>query len=62
VTNEEPRHQPDEGESTDIQFFTRSELVALSSDKVLDNVREIALYIFDNCLDKLASVPTSDFK
>lgn len=62
ITNEKPRHQPHEGESTDIQLFSRTELIGLPDNKIIQNVREIALYIFDNCLDEFELVPTSEFK
>jgi 8-oxo-dGTP pyrophosphatase MutT (NUDIX family) len=65
ITSEEPRHQPDEGESTDIRLFTRAELIDLSDDKIITNVREIALYVFDNCLDdtdEFELTSTSEFQ
>jgi 8-oxo-dGTP pyrophosphatase MutT (NUDIX family) len=45
-----PKTLPSDGESTDIRSFTRSELVDLPDDSIIENVREIALYIFDHCL------------
>jgi 8-oxo-dGTP pyrophosphatase MutT (NUDIX family) len=62
ITDEEPHGLPDEGESTDIKLFTRLELVNLPDDKILENVREIALYIFDNCLDSWQPVSTKTFE
>jgi 8-oxo-dGTP pyrophosphatase MutT (NUDIX family) len=57
-----PRHQPEEGESRDLQLFTRAELCAIPSEQIFENVREIALYIFDKILDSWEVVPTSTFK
>jgi 8-oxo-dGTP pyrophosphatase MutT (NUDIX family) len=60
IADGEPANAPMEGESTDLQLFTREEIAALSN---VDGVtRDIALYIFDNCLEKWRSVPTKDFK
>jgi 8-oxo-dGTP pyrophosphatase MutT (NUDIX family) len=57
-----PRHKPAEDESTDIRLFTRSELLALSNEQILENVREIALYILDEIFGYWEEVPTSAFK
>lgn len=62
TTMEAPKQQPSDGESTDIRSFTRSELVNLADDSIIENVREIALYIFDNCLTQWQPVSPSEFK
>ncbi len=62
VTNEEPHNLPAEGESTDMQLFTRAELVLQSEDKVDRITLDTALYIFDNCLNKWRSILPSDFE
>lgn len=62
TTNQQPRHMPDEGESTDIQLFTRAELEALSADKIVDNVRDLALYILDHCIETWEPVSPSEFE
>lgn len=62
LANSEPRHTPGEDESTDIKLFTRDELIALSNDQILENVREIGLYIFDEIFDSWQPTPTGDFR
>jgi hypothetical protein len=62
TTDQEPRHRPDEGESTDIRLFTRKELTELKDGNVVDNVRDLALYIFDVCLKDWELVSPLDFK
>jgi 8-oxo-dGTP pyrophosphatase MutT (NUDIX family) len=62
TTTEVPKHQPSDGESTDIRSFTRSALVNLPDDSIIENVREIALYIFDHCLANWQPVSPSEFK
>lgn len=62
TTTEEPQQAPESGESTHIQLFTRSELTALPSEKIYDNVRETALYIFDELLPQWEAVSSAEFK
>lgn len=62
ITDEAPQQQPEEGESAKTKLLTRDELVALSSHEIPENVREIALFIFDDCLKNWEAVPTSQFK
>jgi len=62
TADEAPRNMPDEGESTDIQLFTKQELISLSNDKIDNVTREAALYIFDNCLVTWRPLLPSDFK
>jgi 8-oxo-dGTP pyrophosphatase MutT (NUDIX family) len=59
---QDPKQLPDAGESTKTKLFTRDELKALSNDEIPENVREIALFIFDECLKSWQPVPTSQFK
>lgn len=61
VTNEAPLHAPHEDESSDVRLFTRQELADLPDTMVIANVREIALHIFDNCLN-WQPVPATQFK
>jgi 8-oxo-dGTP pyrophosphatase MutT (NUDIX family) len=62
TTGDEPAGSPDEGESNDIQLFTRSEIVALPPEQILDNVREGILYMFDSLLPNWESVTPDTFK
>ena len=60
ITNEAPANSPAEGESTDLQLFTRNEIVNLSE---IDGVtRDTALYIFDNCLTTWQPTNMTDFQ
>jgi len=60
VTDQEPSDAPEEGESTDIRLFTRAEVAA--SDQIDTITRDIALYVFDECLVHWHPVATSAFK
>lgn len=62
TTDQEPAATPNEGESNDIQLFTRSEIVALPREKILENVREGVLYMFDTILPNWESVTSDTFK
>jgi 8-oxo-dGTP pyrophosphatase MutT (NUDIX family) len=61
ITDQSPQASSADDESKDIKLFTRSELVALSNDKIVENVREIALFIFDECLDTWEKIPATSF-
>lgn len=61
VTDEEPRHSPEDGESTTIKLFTRQELAALGEDDLPDNVKQIAFFIFDKCLNNWEAIPMTEF-
>lgn len=62
VTDQPPRHLPDDGESTTIKLLTRDELAAMPEDKMPDNVKQIGLFIFDHCLRQWEAIPASTFK
>lgn len=62
ITGQTPHRQPEEGESSETKLLTRDGLVTLSPDEIPENVREIALFIFDHCLKSWEAVPTSQFK
>lgn len=59
VTNQEPKNTPREGESTDIRLFTRAEIA--TSNKIDTITRDIALYVFDECLAHWQLVPAINF-
>jgi 8-oxo-dGTP pyrophosphatase MutT (NUDIX family) len=61
ITSESPTSTPGDGESKNIRLLTREELVALPTDIIFDNVREIALYIFDNILNQWEAVSPTNF-
>lgn len=62
TTNEDPRNLPADGETTDIRSFTRSELIDLPKDLIIENVREISLYIFDHCLAQWQLTSPNEFE
>jgi 8-oxo-dGTP pyrophosphatase MutT (NUDIX family) len=51
-----PKHEVSADESTDMMLCTRGELIARASD-ILDDVYELALYIFDTGLSSLQAIP-----
>lgn len=59
VTNEPPRHAPDDGETDETALFTRAELEQLTT--VPENVRAISIFILDEVLAHWEAVPTSEF-
>lgn len=62
VATEPPQNTPDEGETNDSLLLTRAELLALQDDKIIPNVRETALHIFDRYLKHWDAVETPAFK
>jgi 8-oxo-dGTP pyrophosphatase MutT (NUDIX family) len=57
VAKAPPRHALAPGESEDIVLYGRGELVALPDNKIISNVRETALFVFDTCLPTWNAVP-----
>lgn len=62
IANEKPRDVPGEGESVNIQLFTKAHLMTPDSDIIDKITRDIALYIFDECLEKWQTISPSEFK
>lgn len=61
VTNEQPKHALQDGESSKMRAVTRKELIAMPNDEIYEGVREIALFIFDECLPNWERVDTAGF-
>jgi 8-oxo-dGTP pyrophosphatase MutT (NUDIX family) len=57
--DQEPHHNPAEGESSDIRLFTRNELA--SSPEIDGVTRDIALYALDECLPNWIKVLATEF-
>jgi 8-oxo-dGTP pyrophosphatase MutT (NUDIX family) len=57
ITNQDPTHQPQEGESAKIKLFRRSELLAAADNEIYENGRETSLYILDECLKNWQRIP-----
>lgn len=62
IANEDPQNSPEEGESTDILLLTQQELKNLPADKIIESVREIALFIFDTILDDWEAISPHEFE
>lgn len=62
ITNQPPRHAPEDGESTTIRLLTRAELAATNDNEVPDNVKQIGLFILDHCLSHWEAIPVTEFK
>lgn len=61
TTNSEPRHAIDEGESTDIRWLTRRELIELDDDLIWSNTRNAYLALLDRFLGEWEQVPATEF-
>jgi 8-oxo-dGTP pyrophosphatase MutT (NUDIX family) len=57
VTRFPPRHELATDESHDIRSLSRSKLIAVPDEEIFEDVRQIALFIFDTCLPKWETVP-----
>lgn len=62
IADQEPKHQLDSNESSDIRLFTRAELVELPKEETIESVREAALFVFDVCLPRWEIVDPATFK
>lgn len=61
VTDEEPSQAVGEGESQEMQLFTRDELAAIPDDEIFPDSKEICLYMFDVCVPNWEQVDPGDF-
>lgn len=61
TTDQEPASAIAEDESDEIQVFTKTELEKLSKDKIIENVREIALFILGLNLSQWDLVKADSF-
>ncbi len=57
-----PAGEADEGESSDVKLFTRTELLEYPKDDIFQEVIEISLFIFDVCLPSWEQVSPKDFR
>lgn len=57
VANEEPRHQPEDGETQTFTYLTRQQLAGLSADAIPKNVQRIALFMFDHVCSTWEAMP-----
>lgn len=61
VASAPPKHAIASNESHDIRLFTKEELLALPTSQTYDNVKEIARFIFDECLKNWERIPAADW-
>ncbi|HEU0266579.1 MAG TPA: NUDIX domain-containing protein [Candidatus Saccharimonadaceae bacterium] len=63
IASAAPQGKPEKGETQEMLWLSRAEIVDLPREKIFDNTREIALFIFDEVLSSPAFelVPATDF-
>ena len=62
VTDQPPAGAIAEEESQSVMLFTREELHSISLDKIYDNIKEQALFVFGTMLASYEKVPATSFK
>ena len=62
TAKEKPRHELGEDESTQLQLFTRQEIVNMPPEQMVQNVRVAVLYIFDRLLGQWTPEDPSQYK
>lgn len=61
ITDQEPKHNISEGESTLLKLASRDELVALSSREMLSSTKDSYLYILDNLINDWQPISCDEF-
>lgn len=63
IAEAEPPRSPAEGESTDLRWLSRADIVALNDAQIFTNVKDFCLYIFDELLasDTWEAVPANSY-
>jgi 8-oxo-dGTP pyrophosphatase MutT (NUDIX family) len=61
TTNQKPKLQIAEDESEDIRLFTKEELINIPSSEILENAREVCLFMFDEILPSWEPINTNTF-
>ena len=62
VASESPTKLPKDGESADLRWLTRAELVGLDAAQTIENVRQSYLFILNQIVDNWEPVPAADFE
>jgi 8-oxo-dGTP diphosphatase len=62
VANEAPAAGVEEGESDKFIYLSADELRALNPGEIIENLREVALYVLETCLPNWELVDTAEFK
>ncbi len=61
VTNEAPADNVSEGESNELRWFTDKELDELTTDEIIENVREIGHFVMRVYLKEGEAIQTAEF-
>ncbi len=62
VTTQEPNQAIGEGESQQLQLFTREEILRLPDNEIYPGTKDICLYMFDTCLPNWERVNPLDYQ
>lgn len=62
ITAEDPAHEPEAGESSDLRWFTKSEVLALTEAEVLANVKELVVFAVEECLPHWERLDPQSFR
>lgn len=60
VTNQEPASASSDSESDDIRLFSRQQLLALNDDQIVPALRELGVFVFDECLKNWEQIPVKE--
>lgn len=60
TTEDSPKHPLAEGESGDIEIFTRQEIVDMAANKIFPVARAMALFLLDEILPNWEQIPALD--
>lgn len=61
ITEQLPKHKIVSGESKETRLVTRSELETLPNSEIFEAVREIGMFVFDECLENWEQVSTGAY-
>jgi len=61
IATGDPEDELLEYESVEVTYFSRSDIVALPSAEISDNVRQVALFILDECLSTWEAVSVEEY-
>lgn len=62
VAHELPEGTLGEGESAEVKTFTSEELITIPKGEIPENVREVGLFVLEDCLAEWSQIETTDFQ
>ncbi|HSW99524.1 MAG TPA: NUDIX domain-containing protein [Patescibacteria group bacterium] len=62
IASSEPKRKLEDDESAETDYFDRSELVALPDEVIPDNVRNVAIFVLDECFPHWEAIDADDFR